>query len=182
MAKGLGLTTATGYILGDTTLQCGITSTYIIHNYGMLVYISNRRILHNLCVLLVYYMVDCTCPLYSVLHWLLYFLFCSVKGEVSVRVPWKWISFLLVFWWGTQSVEVNRGMQRFGEIWSRLCVQGLLHTSLVLYVCVCACVLCVFVHVCCVCLCMCTCTNCMLPNIPSLLRGAHHAWSSCCTL
>ena len=27
-AKGLGLTTATGYILVDTTLKCGITNTY----------------------------------------------------------------------------------------------------------------------------------------------------------
>ena len=28
MAKGLDLTTATGYILVDTTLMCGITNTY----------------------------------------------------------------------------------------------------------------------------------------------------------
>ena len=28
MAKGLGLTTAMGYILVDTTLKCGITNTY----------------------------------------------------------------------------------------------------------------------------------------------------------
>ena len=28
MAKGLGLTTATGYILVDTTLESGITNTY----------------------------------------------------------------------------------------------------------------------------------------------------------
>ena len=48
MAKGLGLTTVTGYTLVDTTLESGITNTYTtcasIGQWPQLVYII---ILHN---------------------------------------------------------------------------------------------------------------------------------------
>ena len=42
MAKGLGLTTVTGYILVDTTLKCGITNTYICNVVCMTSILKNQ--------------------------------------------------------------------------------------------------------------------------------------------